>query len=91
MGNEFRDRLWTMIKQKFIVPDEARKRTLMTMGKDWREHKVQKRKDQIDAGEVDLTVLFGPECTGRMRVTGFSISPMVYNSVQQSRVFVQSL
>ncbi|KAF6176971.1 hypothetical protein GIB67_027771 [Kingdonia uniflora] len=44
VGNKFRDRLWTMIKQKFIVPDEARKLALMTMGKDWREHKVQKRK-----------------------------------------------
>ncbi|KAF6153946.1 hypothetical protein GIB67_023723 [Kingdonia uniflora] len=96
------DRLWTMIKQNFIVPDEARKLALMTMGKDWRKRKVQKRKvidieddlkqalvnypedvpydqwevfakqcttseykDQIDAGEVDLTVLFGPERTGR--------------------------
>ncbi|KAF6144880.1 hypothetical protein GIB67_001891 [Kingdonia uniflora] len=84
------------------VPDEARKLALMTMGKDWREQKVQKRKvidieddleqalancpedvpydqwevfakqcttseykDQIDVGEVDLTVLFGPERTGR--------------------------
>ncbi|KAF6159283.1 hypothetical protein GIB67_032054 [Kingdonia uniflora] len=36
--NEFRR------QQKFIVPDEARKLALMTMGKDWREHKVQKRK-----------------------------------------------
>ncbi|KAF6146226.1 hypothetical protein GIB67_011698 [Kingdonia uniflora] len=119
VGNEFRDMLWTMIKQKFIVPDEARKLALMTMGKDWREHKVQKRKetrrkyidvrknhklphacsrlgyprlehkmDQIDAGEVDLTVFFGP---GRVRVTGFGISPMVYNIVQQSGVLVQSL
>ncbi|KAF6143535.1 hypothetical protein GIB67_029704 [Kingdonia uniflora] len=110
------------------VPDEARKLALMTTGKDWHEHKVQKRKvidieddleqvlancpedvpydqwevfvvqcttseykDQIDAGEVDLTVLFGPECTGRVRVTGFGISLMVYNSIQQSGVLVQSL
>ncbi|KAF6172460.1 hypothetical protein GIB67_006973 [Kingdonia uniflora] len=115
-------------EQKFIVPDEARKLALMTMGKDWHEHKVQKRKvidieddleqalanypedvpcdqwevfaeqcttseykHQIDIGGVDLTVLFDPELTGRVRVTGFGISPMVYNSVQQSGVLVQSL
>ncbi|KAF6157151.1 hypothetical protein GIB67_041612 [Kingdonia uniflora] len=76
---EFRDRLWTTIKQKFIVPEEAIKLALMTMGKDWREHIVQKRKvidieddleqalDQIDAGEVDLIVLSGPECIGRVK------------------------
>ncbi|KAF6138099.1 hypothetical protein GIB67_033513 [Kingdonia uniflora] len=61
MGNEFRDRLGSMIK------------------------------NQIDAGKVDLTVLFGPECTGRVRVIGFGILPMVYNSVQHSGVLVQSL
>ncbi|KAF6161200.1 hypothetical protein GIB67_007841, partial [Kingdonia uniflora] len=123
-----------MALQKFIVPYEVKKLAFMTMGKDWREHKVQKRKvidieddleqaltnfpedapydqwevfaeqcttseyketrrkyievrknhklphgcscigyprlkhkmDQIDAGEVDLTVLFGPERTGRV-------------------------
>ncbi|KAF6168411.1 hypothetical protein GIB67_004963 [Kingdonia uniflora] len=140
VGNEFRDMLWTMIKHKFIVLDEARKLALITMGKDWREHKVQKRKvidieddleqalvnchedetrrkhievrkkhklphacsrlgyphlkhkmDQIDAGKVDLTVLFSPERIGRIRVTGFDISPMVYNSIQHSGVLVQSL
>ncbi|KAF6143506.1 hypothetical protein GIB67_029675 [Kingdonia uniflora] len=38
-----------------------------------------------------ISVLFGPECTRRVRVTGFSISPMVYNSVHHSGVLVQSL
>ncbi|KAF6167831.1 hypothetical protein GIB67_027609 [Kingdonia uniflora] len=52
---------------------------------------LNKCKDQIDAGKVDLTVLFVPECTERVRVTGFGISPMVYNSVQHSGVLVQSL
>ncbi|KAF6162848.1 hypothetical protein GIB67_029117 [Kingdonia uniflora] len=33
--------LW---EQKFIVPEEAQKLTLMSMGKDWREFKVEKRK-----------------------------------------------
>ncbi|KAF6166138.1 hypothetical protein GIB67_023848 [Kingdonia uniflora] len=61
VGNEFRDRLWTMIK------------------------------DQIDVDEVDLTMLFGPERTGRVKVIRFGISPMIYNSVQQSGVLVQSL
>ncbi|KAF6163815.1 hypothetical protein GIB67_016155 [Kingdonia uniflora] len=41
-----------MTPQKFIVLDEARKLALMTMGKDWHEQKVQKRK-VIDI-EVDL-------------------------------------
>ncbi|KAF6134398.1 hypothetical protein GIB67_005790 [Kingdonia uniflora] len=145
--------------QKFIVPYEVKKLALMIMGKDWREHKVQKRKvidieddleqaltnfpedvpydqwkvfaeqyttseyketrrkhidvrknhklphsssrlgyprlehkmDQIGACEVDLTVLFGPERTRRVRVTGFRISPMIYSSVQHSGVLVQSL
>ncbi|KAF6153034.1 hypothetical protein GIB67_034756, partial [Kingdonia uniflora] len=86
VGNEFRDRLWTIIKQKFIVPEEARKLIFMTTGKDWHEYKVHKRKDQIDVGEVDLTVLYGPECTRRVRVMGFVISPKVYNSVEHSEV-----
>ncbi|KAF6154273.1 hypothetical protein GIB67_026729, partial [Kingdonia uniflora] len=47
--------------------------------------------DQIDVGEVNLTVLFGPERTGQVRVTGFDISPMVYNNVQHSGVLVKSL
>ncbi|KAF6159463.1 hypothetical protein GIB67_032234 [Kingdonia uniflora] len=46
------------------------------------EHKM----DHINAGEVDLTVLFGPECTRRVKATRFGISPTVYNSVQQSGV-----
>ncbi|KAF6142564.1 hypothetical protein GIB67_039528 [Kingdonia uniflora] len=41
---DIKDRLWVMVKQKFIVPKEARKLTLMSMGKDWREFKVEKRK-----------------------------------------------
>ncbi|KAF6169432.1 hypothetical protein GIB67_021435, partial [Kingdonia uniflora] len=41
---DVQDRLWEMVKQKFIVPEEARKLTLMSMGKDWREFKVEKRK-----------------------------------------------
>ncbi|KAF6167397.1 hypothetical protein GIB67_020703 [Kingdonia uniflora] len=91
------------------VPKEARKLALMTMGKVWREHKVQKRKvinieddleqalakysedDQIDVGEVNLAVLFCPECTRRVRVMGFDISPTIYNNIQHSGVLVQSL
>ncbi|KAF6140278.1 hypothetical protein GIB67_000326 [Kingdonia uniflora] len=114
-----------MIKQKFIVPDEARMVALMTIRKDWREHKFQKRevidieddleqalanypedvpydqwevvaeqcttseyKNQINASEVNLTVLFGPERSGRVKVMGFGISSMVYNIVQHSTVFL---
>ncbi|KAF6146514.1 hypothetical protein GIB67_000397, partial [Kingdonia uniflora] len=103
VGNEFRDRLWTTIKQNFIVPDEGRKLTLMTMGKDCGEHidvpydkwevfveQCVTSEYKIDVGEVDLTVLCGPERTERVRVTRFSISPMVFNSVQHSGVLVQS-
>ncbi|KAF6173141.1 hypothetical protein GIB67_028439 [Kingdonia uniflora] len=39
-----KDRLWEMVKQTFIVPEEARKLTLLSIGKDWRKFKVEKRK-----------------------------------------------
>ncbi|KAF6154382.1 hypothetical protein GIB67_003835, partial [Kingdonia uniflora] len=55
------------------------------------EQPVGEDSDQINVGEVDLAVLFGHECTRRVRVTGFGISPMVYNSVQHSGVLLQSL
>ncbi|KAF6154408.1 hypothetical protein GIB67_028300 [Kingdonia uniflora] len=70
-------------KAKRVVENLGTTNNLNHRGKYW--------VDQIDAGEVDLTVLFGPERTGRVNVTGFDISPTVYNSVQQSGVLVQSL
>ncbi|KAF6151475.1 hypothetical protein GIB67_016287 [Kingdonia uniflora] len=130
VGNEFRDRLWIMIKKVIDIEDDL-EQALVNCPEDvpydqWEifakqcttsEYKETRRKyievrkkhklphacsslgyprlvhkmDQIDAGEVDLTLLFDPEYIGRVRVTGFNISPMVYNSVQHSRVLVQSL
>ncbi|KAF6142911.1 hypothetical protein GIB67_003867 [Kingdonia uniflora] len=109
VGNEFSDRLWTMIKDwqerkvqkgKVIDIEDDLEQTLSNCPEDvpydqWEvfaeQYTTSEYKDQIDVGEVNLTVLFGPERTGRVKVIGFDISPMVCNSVQQSGVLLQSL
>lgn len=50
---EIKDKMWTVIKQHFVVPEHARKQTFKSVGKLWRGFKTKLRLRIYDAYDTD--------------------------------------